>query len=397
MYVERTIITEFKKRLNSYNIVAIVGPRQAGKTTFLRETLMSLGKVSYISLDDPDARSFFNEDIKKFEIQYIEGKTITALDELQYGSDSGIKLKYLADKGYILIITSSSEVLLGNDVLSHLVGRVTVLRLYGFSLAEFLFSKGQKEYDEKILRRMIWEHAIFGAYPKVVLTPDIEMKKTILRDIYSTLVYKDVARTFSINDMTNLEKLMRYLSFNLGGIVSYDSISSSLGIAFQTLKKYMDALEKSYLIVRVPPFYSNKLKEMTKQPKLYFVDNGIRNAISGEFPQNLENQGKLFESYVFTELLKKGVNIKYWRTKGGAEVDFVLEQNNENIPIEVKLHSEAGKIGKSMRSFIERYSPKRAFVVSYAGETSKTIVGKCSVQHVRVNELFKIESQAQHL
>ncbi len=388
MYVERTIIAEFRKRLASYNLVAIVGPRQAGKTTFLKESLAPSGSA-YVSLDDPDARALFNEDIKKFEIQHIAGREMATLDEVHYGSDSGIKLKYLADRGHRLIIASSSEVILGKEVLSHLVGRVTALRLYGFSLAEILSSKGQKEHNEEILRRVIWEHAVFGAYPKVALTPDLEMKKTILRDIYYTLVYKDVAQTFSINDMAGLERLARHLSFSPGGMVSYEGISSSLGLSFQTLKKYMDALEKSYLIVRVPPFYSNKSKEMAKQPKVYFVDNGIRNAISGEFPQSLENQGKLFESYVFTELLKAGLRIKYWRAKGGAEVDFVLELDGEAVPVEVKLRGEAGKIEKGMRSFIGAYSPKRAFVVAYSGKTGETKANGCVVRHVRVDELLR--------
>ncbi len=389
MYVERLLITEFGKRLAAYNLVALVGPRQAGKTTLVKAKLAPSVNASYVSLDDPDARALFDEDVKKFEIQYIRGKALAALDEVHYGKDAGIKLKYLSDKGHKLIITSSSETLLGKDVLSHLVGRATVLRLYGFSLPEFLSSQSQKQYSEETLRRMIWEHAIFGAYPKVVLTPDVEMKKTILRDIYTTLVYKDVAQTFSINDMAGLEKLVRHLSFNMGGMVSYDAISSALGMSFQTLKKYMDALEKSYLIVRVPPFYSSKAKEAVKQPRLYFVDNGMRNAISGEFPQNMENEGKLFESYVFTELLKKGFSMKYWRTKGGAEVDFVLAFDSEIVPLEVKLRSDAGKIPSGLRSFIEAYSPKRAFVVSYSGKSGETSVGKCTVQSVRVDELLK--------
>ena len=165
MYVERTIIAEFRKRLASYNLVAIVGPRQAGKTTFLKESLAPSGSA-YVSLDDPDARALFNEDIKKFEIQHIAGREMATLDEVHYGSDSGIKLKYLADRGHRLIIASSSEVILGKEVLTHLVGRVTALRLYGFSLAEILSSKGQKEHNEEILRRVIWEHAVFGAYRK---------------------------------------------------------------------------------------------------------------------------------------------------------------------------------------------------------------------------------------
>ncbi|RLI90419.1 MAG: AAA family ATPase, partial [Candidatus Altiarchaeales archaeon] len=126
MYVKRDIEEFFDKVAEVYKIVAIVGARQAGKTTLLRKKLNEEGG-NYISLDDPDARELFNEDIKKFERQYIEKGKVTGIDEVQYGNDAGIKLKYLADKGDRLWVTSSSEIILGKDVLSYLVGRVSII------------------------------------------------------------------------------------------------------------------------------------------------------------------------------------------------------------------------------------------------------------------------------
>ena len=137
MYVERDIKNKFEIIAKIYPIVALVGPRQAGKTTFLKEQAKNLNS-SYLLFDDPDIKEIFEEDIKKFEKQYIEGKEISILDEVNYCKDAGGKLKYLADTDKKVWLTSSSEVILNKEVLSFLVGRVSILRLYPFSLNEFL-------------------------------------------------------------------------------------------------------------------------------------------------------------------------------------------------------------------------------------------------------------------
>ncbi len=382
IYIEREVKKAFERASKASNIAAVVGARQAGKTTFLKEQMKRLNS-SYVLFDDPDARSLFEEDVKKFEKQYSEGYDLTVLDEVQYCRDAGTKLKYLADKGRKIWITSSSEVILGKNILSYLVGRISVIRLYPFSLLEFLSAKGQKEFTPAILQRNVWEHMVYGGYPRAVMAGDIETKKMILKDLYDTMILKDAARTFSIEDVRSLEEFSRYLSLNIGRLITYENISSNIKLSFQTLKKYLDALEKSYLIARVQPFYSNKTKEITKQPKIYFVDTGLRNSVAKAFAA--EPDGSLFENYVFTELLKLGLYPKYWRTKSKAEVDFVVEENGKIIPIEVKLAAEPGKIERSLRSFIEAYKPKRALVVAYKGTKGKMKVGNCSVEFTDVH------------
>lgn len=391
IYIERGIKKTFEKASNASNIVAVVGARQAGKTTFLKEQMKRLNS-SYVMFDDPDSRSLFEEDVKKFEKQYAEGYDLTVLDEVQYCRDAGTKLKYLADKGRRIWITSSSEVILGKDILSYLVGRISVIRLYPFSMSEFLSAKGQKEFTSAILQRNIWEHMVYGGYPKAVMAGDIETKKMILKDLYDTMILKDAARAFSIEDVNTLEEFSRYLSFNIGRLISYENISSNIKLSFQTLKKYLDALEKSYLIARVRPFYSNKTKEITKQPKIYFVDTGLRNSVAKAFAA--EPDGSLFENYVFTELLKIGLYPKYWRTKSKAEVDFVVEDNGKIIPIEAKLAAEPGRIERSLRSFIEAYKPKRALVVAYKGTKGKMKVGDCNVEFTDVLGMKQALSKA---
>ncbi|MBI2146302.1 ATP-binding protein [Candidatus Woesearchaeota archaeon] len=385
MYIPRTIAPSFQKLQQSYTLIAVVGARQAGKTTFLKEQAKTR-KSAYLLFDDPDVRNLFDADVKKFERQYLEGVGVAILDEVQYGKDAGIKLKYLFEQGKTLWLTSSSEILLGKDILSYLVGRVSVVKLYPFSLSEYLMAQDRKEVTPTILQRDIWEHALYGGYPKVVLTADIELKKTILRDLFETMILKDIAKTFSIEDSRTLEGCARYLALNNGAIFSYESAAKVLTISFATLKKYLDAMEKSYLITRIIPFYQNKNKEISKQPKVYFIDTGLRNIIANQFPPELD--GKLFENYVLCELIKSGFLPKYWRTKGQAEVDFVLELNQKIIPLEVKLSTD-DTIGKGLLSFIELYKPRRAFIVFYAGKESKKKISQCELTFVNVKRLIE--------
>ena len=387
MYIEREITKKFNKVFKSYNMVAVVGARQAGKTTFLKKQMENIDS-SYVLFDDPDARTLFEQDIKKFEIQFIEGHDLSVLDEVQYCKDAGQKLKYLVDTGRKLWITSSSEVILAKEILSFLVGRVSIIKLYPFSFNEFLTAKGQKEMTPVIFHRNVWEHIQYGGYPKVVLTKNPEMKKTILNDLYETMLLKDVARTFSIEDIRALEEFSKYLSLSISNILSYGDISNSLNISFQTIKKYLNAMEKSYLIRRITPYFTNKRKEITKQPKIYFVDTGLRNIIAKSFIT--EPDGKLFENYVFSELIKLGISPKYWRTKSKAEVDFVVESGDTVIPIEVKLHAQPGKIERSLRSFINMYNPKTAIVVSYIGKHGKMKVNGCNIVFTDIKGLQKL-------
>jgi len=387
MYVKRDIKNKFDKISKNYNMIAVVGARQAGKTTFLKKNIQNKNS-SYILFDDPDARTLFEEDIKKFEKQFISGKNISVLDEVQYCKDAGRKLKYLVDSGHKFWITSSSEIILSKELLSFLVGRVSIIKLFPFSLNEFLYAKNQKEFTSKMLERNIWEHATYGGYPRAVLTKDVEMKKTILSDLYDTMLLKDVARTFSIDNIRSLEEFSKYLALSIGEILSYDKICNNLNMSFQTVKKYLDAMEKSYLIFRVMPFFTNKKKEIVKQPKLYFVDTGMRNIIAKDF--NVKLDGKLFENYVFSEILKLGLTPKYWRTKSKAEVDFVIEKENEVIPIEVKIKANVGKIERSMHSFIENYHPKTAFVITLKGNKGKTKINNCDIRYVDIKDLTNV-------
>ncbi len=364
--------------------MAVVGPRQSGKTTLLRRMMPK--DASYVLFDDPVARRLFEERLEEFAIQYIKDRPLAVLDEVQYCSEAGTRLKYLVDTGNKLWVTSSSEVLLGRDVLSFLVGRVSVHRLLPFNLREFLRAKGQRVLTPEIEEERVREHMIFGGYPNVVLAEGADLKAKLLSDLRLTMVLRDMARTFSINNLGDIEWLSLYLAQDPGAPVKIEDLASHLGVSRPTVKKYLDAMEKSYLIYLMKPFYTNKRKELVKQPRVYFLDTGMRNAITKDLDK--VPTGHLFENYVMTELLKMGLAPKYWRTKSKAEVDFVVERGREVVPIEVKLQV-GRKVGSGLRSFIGRYAPETAIVVGLKGDEGSRVVDGCDVQFLRVASLWR--------
>ncbi|MFO8051192.1 MAG: ATP-binding protein [Thermoplasmatota archaeon] len=380
MYVERDISDHFDKIKEIYNTIAVVGPRQAGKTTFLKNRK---GKqISYLLFDDPDIRSLFERDVKAFQERYLKGNRYSILDEVQICDDAGANLKYLNDEGNRMWVTSSSELLLGKEVLSYLVGRVSILRLFPFSIMEYIRARQYDQKDRRQVSRSIRDLTGYGGYPKVVLEEDRRMKQVILKDLYETMVIRDIAKVFGIGDIGALERAVLYLANMYTGQFSIDSMSRDLAISFKTLRSYISAMEKSYLISMVPPYFTNPNKELIKQPKIYFFDNGMRNVISGNVGMDID--GRSFENLVFTELVKMGYRPKYWRKKTGQEVDFVVQMADEMVPIEVKLKTPGYRIESGLRSYIRMYSPRRAIVVIAEGEGSEVEVEDTVVEFIDI-------------
>jgi predicted AAA+ superfamily ATPase len=385
MYVNRRLAQGFHKLEEMYGLIALAGPRQVGKTTFLQHEMMGRDH-SYVLLDDPAARNLFESDPSAFQRQFIDGHQLTVLDEVQYSMETGQFLKYLVDMGNRLWVSSSSAILLRADILSFLVGRVGLARLLPFNVVEFLEASGHKAWTRGTLRTIVSEHIQYGGFPAVVLNDDPRQKQRLLTDLLESIILRDAVRAFGLKNVKSLMDLTHYLSVSPGGPFNLSAVSNALGINHITLKVYLDALEMSYVIARVRPFFTNKNKEIIKQPKVYFIDTGIRNATSGRFPAVPE--GPLFENYVLSELLKMGLAPKYWRTKAGAEVDFVLESPNGPIPIEVKLRPRR-RPTRSLMSFINTYEPKEAYVVGHEVETGRSAHEGCQVTYCDIGGLWE--------
>jgi len=384
MYIDRTLQKEFDLIITGYTMVAVVGPRQAGKTTFLRHQLEK-GDGEYVLMDDVRSRELFDDDIHGFITQHVEGRDVTVLDEVHMCKEPGQSLKFLVDSGHTIWFTASSETILSREVLSYLVGRVSIMRLFPFSLEEMLVAKDIRAYTPRTLREMITEHVVYGGYPEVVLTEDPRLKVRRLKDLFETVLLKDAVVGFSLTDSAPLRKMATVLAGMVGSLVSYDHLGKTAGLSFKTVKSYIDVLELSGVIRLVRPFHSNAGKEVSKRPKVYFIDTGLRNAVLDSWDRSID--GSLFENLVFSELMKAGISCHYWRTKAGAEVDFVVSPAGRPIPVEVKL-SGAG-IERSFRSFIDSYEPERGFIVTLDGEPGSTSIKGCEVNHVDVPTLIK--------
>ena len=398
-YVSRDLESEINKYLSRKEILSIVGARQCGKTTLLKHITSKLKNVNSVTFEDIKTLELFKTDIDSFIEKYVKGYDYLFIDEVQYAKDSGKKLKYIFDTQKIkILITGSSSAELSLQSLKYLVGRIFIFELFPLSFKEFLSVKDEKlfnifqklGYGEEIKKRLnelLEEYILYGGYPEVVLSKTNTEKITILKNIYNTFLLKEIREILQLSENDRLIKLMEALSLQIGNIVNYDELINITGFNFHQLNKYLKILEETFICKRVRPFFTNKRTELVKAQKIYFYDHGFRNICINNFNNEIINKGSLYENFIFSELIKKNVALKYWRTQGGAEIDFIL---NEKIPLEVKSILKSKKLQKSYYSFIERYNPKKGFIISLNLE-DKLKVKSCSVNFMPFVKFLAIQ------
>ncbi|MBU2639427.1 MAG: ATP-binding protein [Nanoarchaeota archaeon] len=378
MYVKRTLESKIKRFLKRKEIIAIVGTRRCGKTTLMKHLLKNVKNAKYISFDDQETLRIFKEDINLFIKTYIENTDFLFIDEFQYAKEGGKQLKFIYDNHNTKIIISGSSVAeLSIQSLKYLVGRIFIFTLNPFSFMEFLEYKEKtliKNFSEKRLSevfidkifKLYEEYVIYGAYPEVVLSKTEEEKKEVLKNIYNTYLLREIKEILQISEDFKLIKLIKALALQVGNLVNYQELSSLTGFEHKEIVNYINILKKTFICLESKPFFTNKRKELVKTPKIFFLDTGFRNHVIGNF-QKLDTRtdsGALNENFVAIELFKKEISFNYWRTKAGAEVDFIIEINNELIPIEVKSALKNPKYGKSFKNFVEEYKSKKGFILS---------------------------------
>ena len=370
MYIRRDLEEKVGRYLlKGPEFIAVTGPRQAGKTTLVEHVLSGTGReVRTVTFEDEDVLGLFNEDVKAFADRYLEGIQILFIDEFHHALNGGRKLKYLFDtyarKGKKVVISGSSALELSLRSVQPLVGRLFTFELYPLSFREFLGFKDpgllralERGHTEALLgsaNRYLEEFIIYGGYPRVALAEEEEEKGLVLKSIYDLLVRWDVRDHLDIAESERTKRLMAVLAAQTGGMLNLHSVSRLMGTGFTWLKERMVFLEWLYLVKRLRPFFTNKRLEVTKMPKVYFVDTGLLNHITN----NRALTGPVLENYVFSELVKQELELNYWRTKSKAEVDFVM---NGKYPLEVK---SAFRTSRALHSFRERYGPDKAFVTS---------------------------------
>ena len=380
-YIPRLLESDIASVINSPEIIAIIGPRQCGKTTLMYHIADQLGssKISIIDFEDRDELNLFVHDVKAFADLHVKGQEYVFIDEFQYATEGGKNLKYIYDNYPAkLFITGSSSTELSVQSIQYLVGRIFIFNLYPFSFREFLNYRDPKlsrllaqtsDLGPEIIKRTnsyYTEFNIYGGYPRVVLSSTNNEKETVIKNIFNTFLLKEINQILNYRNEFKLTKLISALSLQIGNSVNYNELSAVTGFNYKELLEAIDILEKTFVIIRSSPFFKNKRLELVKSPKFFFVDNGFRNMAIKNFlqPSNRTDIGALNENFIASELVKQGYPIHYWRTKSKAEVDFIIEKQGEVIPIEVKTTLKMPSMSRSYRSFLEKYSPLRGFITS---------------------------------
>ncbi len=379
VYIERFLEQKVKKYLSKKEIIAIIGARQCGKTTLMKHMFDKLKNTKFISFEDRDILELFSKDIKGFIELYIKNTKYLFIDEFQYAKQGGKQLKYIYDNfDTKIIISGSSAAELSIQSIKYLVGRIFVFKLFPFSFEEYLKHKERKLYtlylkeelSQPVIKKIneyYKEFIIYGGYPRVILSKDKEEKIEVLKNIYNTYFLKEIKEILQLSNDFKLNKLIKVLALQTGGITNYHELSSATDFDYNDLLKHLNILKKTFICIESIPFFTNKKKELVKAPKIFFLDNGFRNIVIKNF-QKIEDRtdtGEINENFIASELIKKETELKYWRTKTGAEVDFVIEKNNKLIPIEIKSNIKNFKLTRSFKNFLERYNSIQGFIFSY--------------------------------
>jgi hypothetical protein len=380
MYVERDLASKIRQYLSAPEIIAVVGARQAGKTTLLKHLQAGIQDSSFLTFEDIEIRELFDLDIKSFIELYIKPSQVVFIDEFQYSKRGGPGLKFIYDTvpDRKLIISGSSSLDLTIKAVKHLTGRILSFTLYPFSFREVLRSKDERlsklfestlefgPIEPPLLQRLqkyFQEFVVYGGYPRVATAQNDEEKREILRNIFQVYLLRDVRDILGLVDDYKILSLVKALALQAGHAISYDELGNLTQQNTPAVKKQINFLEKTYIASILRPYFRNKRTELVKNPKVYFLDTGLRNAVIKDFKPVNERQdkGALYENCVFSELMKKDRMVKYWRTKSKAEVDFVVD---DRIPLEVKSGLAKPIVGKSLYSFMAKYQPERAFILN---------------------------------
>jgi uncharacterized protein len=343
--IKRTLQELIDSYLFKKKTIIIYGARQVGKTTLVEELLKTRPEqVLFLNGDDADVRELFTNASATRLLPIIGQHKIVVIDEAQRIMETGLALKIIHDnfKEIQLIATGSSSFELAGKVNEPLTGRKYEFILHPFSFGELVAHHGfLKE------KRLIEHRMIYGYYPDIALHVGQELK--LLKNLVSSYLYKDLLVLEQIQKPVLLEKILKALALQVGNEVSYNELSQLLGYDKNTIEKYIDFLQQAYIIFSLNGFNRNVRNEIKKGRKIYFYDNGVRNAILGNFsPLNTRTDvGALWENYVISErykfLCNKDIDFNrfFWRTTQQQEIDYIEEHQGKISAFEIKWNPDA--------------------------------------------------------
>lgn len=376
MDVKRDVYSVLKSNLNNPEILLLTGPRQVGKTTILHQLEKYLSvkrqQVFFLNLEDTEYLRLLNQSPKKiFELLPVnlERKSFILIDEVQYLANPSNFLKYLFDeyKNKIkLIVSGSSAFYLDKKFKDSLAGRKKLFTIFSLNFREFLRFKSAGELAKKSwgkltltetekLDRLYGEYLIWGGYPKVVLAAQTDEKEEILKELVYSYVKKDIFDA-NIRQDEDFYRLLKILAGQVGNLVNANELAGTLNLSKTAVDNYLYVLQKSFHIRLVRPFYRNLRKELTRMPKVYFTDLGLRNFLVNDLRPLMArgDKGQLLENGIFRQLVDcyGWESVRFWRTAAKKEVDFILER--EQLAYEVKTNP-AGLRKTKYKEFIQHY------------------------------------------
>ena len=343
--------------LSPNKVLVIYGPRRSGKTTILKNFLAKT-KLKY-RLDSGDniqlRQILGSQDFSQIK-NYASGYELIAIDEAQNIPNIGMGLKIIVDEipGIKVIATGSSSFDLANKIGEPLTGRKRTIFLYPLSQMELSLDLNRFDLNQKLE-----EFLIFGSYPEIALLQDRNIKITALEELVNSYLFRDILALDKIKKSKKLVDLVKLLAFQVGSEVSLNELSTQLSLNVRTTERYLDLLEKSFVIISLGSFRRNLRNEILGKRKYYFLDNGVRNGIISQFNglENRDDAGALWENFIFTEMIKSAsykeryANRYFWRTYDQKEIDFIEEREGKLFAYEFKWNDKA----KPPKEFLETY------------------------------------------
>ncbi len=344
--------------LHHRKAIIIMGARQVGKSTLLRQMFGNDPDVLWLNGDEPDVRAIFEQATSTRLRAIIGNRATVIIDEAQRISDIGIKLKLIIDNipTVQLIATGSSSFELSNRINEPLTGRKFEYQLYPLSFGEMV------EHTDLLSELRLLNHRlVYGYYPDVVASEGME--REVLTNLTSSYLYQDILSLDRIQKSEQLVRLLQCLALQIGSQVSYNELAIQVGLDAKTVERYIGLLEKCFIVFRLMSFSRNMRNELRKSRKIYFYDNGIRNAIIGNLAP-IETRmptdiGALWENFAIAERVKKNAydrrycNSWFWRTKTQTEVDYIEELDGKLHAFEFKWHP--ARAVSAPQSFTDAY------------------------------------------
>ena len=366
-------------------VLILLGSRQVGKTTLVKKIFPD---GDYFLVDNEPIKKIFEAyDIETYKTLINKNSKEIIVDEIHLLSNPGRAVKIIYDQleNIRIIITGSSSFHIKNKTGESLAGRKIDYNIYPLTFSEYLTQKGiekdlnfniiekiinDKEYNPKDqlykfdIKSILNSVLIYGQYPHLIKNPNDEK---YLLNFVDSLIFKDILELSLIEDKKLAKDLLKLLAFQIGNLINYSELANSLKADQRTIKRYIKIFEQSFILYRLYPYSKSKRDEISKSAKIFFYDNGVRNALIGDFSDlnSRIDKGALFDNFIISELLKqdsyseKNFKFYYWRTKQGSEIDVVLEKGSELIGVEVKYRRKAFN-----KAFKNRYPQAKVRLVT---------------------------------